>query len=258
MTNTTHVLSTIESRFEPQRHDELTRFWDLETLGIREADEKPFFQVFTESIVRNEENRYEVNLPFKNNHPIVHDNYNLSEQRLMKLHEKLRDDPELLEKYEKIFRDQMKEEIIEPAPKSTKVGETSYLPHRDVIREDKDTTKLRIVFDASAKGNGPSLNDCLKKGPQLTPLLFDILLRFRSQLVALTADIEKAFLQISIAKEDRDYLRFLWFDNVFSDQPTVVRNRFAHIVFGVTSSPFCLSESTRKPTILIKTLSTQF
>lgn len=57
-------------------------------MGIREADEKPFFQVFTESIERNEEDRYEVKLPFKNNHPILHHNYNLSEQRLMKLHEK--------------------------------------------------------------------------------------------------------------------------------------------------------------------------
>lgn len=243
---TTHVFSAIESNIEPHLNDELKEFWDLETLGIREADEKPFFQVFTESIERNKESRYEVNLPFKNNHPIVHDNYELSEQRLMKLHKKLRNDQEFLKKYDEIFQDQLNEGIIEPAPASTKVGETSYLPHHAVIREDKDTTKLRIVFDASAKGNGPSLNDCLKKGPQLTPLLFDILLRFRSQLVALTADIEKAFLQISIAEEDRDYLRFLWFDNVFSDQPTIIRNRFARVVFGVTSSPFCLNATIRK------------
>ena len=90
------------------------------------------------------------------------------------------------------------------------------------------------------------MNDCLQKGPQLTPLIFDILLRFRSQIVALSADIEKAFHQISISKQDRDYLRFLWFDNIFSDQPKIIRNRFARVAFGVTSSPFCLNATIRK------------
>ena len=44
----------------------------------------------------------------------------------------------------------------------------------------------------------------------------------------------------------RDYLRFLWLDNIFSDQPTITRNRFARVIFGVTSSPFCLNSTIRK------------
>ena len=87
----------------------------------------------------------------------------------------------------------------------------SYLPHHPVVREDKDTSKVRIVFDASAKG----LNECLYEGPRLTPLIFDILLKFRTFLITLMADIEKAFLQISINTNDRDYFRFLWFEDVF-------------------------------------------
>ena len=133
-------------------------------------------------------------------------------------------------------------EVISPG----KLGETHYIPHHPVIRDDKTTTKIRIVFDASARDNGPSLNDCLYKGPHLTPLLYDILLRFRSHVVALTSDIEKAFLQINVNENDRDYLRFLWFDNIFSDQPKIVRNRFARVVFGVTSSPFSLNGTIRK------------
>ena len=100
-----------------------------------------------------------------------------------------------------------------------KLGETHYIPHHPVIRDDKTTTKIRIVFDASARDNGPSLNDCLYKGPHLTPLLCDILSRFHSHVVPLTSDIEKAFLRIIVNENDRDYLRFLWFDNIFSDQP---------------------------------------
>ena len=56
----------------------------------------------------------------------------------------------------------------------------------------------------------------------------------------------KAFLQINVNENDRDYLRFLWFDKIFSDQAKIVRNRFVRVVFGVTSSPFCLNGTIRK------------
>ena len=105
-----------------------------------------------------------------------------------------------------------------------KKGETHYLALHPAIWEDKDTNKLRVVFDASPKTFGPSLNECLYKGPELTPLVFDILLQFRAQVIALTADIEKAFHQISVDNDDRDYLRFLWLENILSDQTTITRN----------------------------------
>ena len=94
------------------------------------------------------------------------------------------------------------------------------------------------MFDASSKADGPSLNDCLCKGPQMRSLIYDILLRFCTFVYTLTADIEKAFLQISRDNDHHNFLRFLWFDDVFSNEPTIVRNRFARVVFGVTSSPF--------------------
>ena len=59
-----------------------------------------------------------------------------------------------------------------------------YLPHHTIIWEDKQTTKTRIVFDASAKdSNGVSLNSCLEPGPALQPDLVGILLRFRKNYV---------------------------------------------------------------------------
>ena len=79
-------------------------------------------------------------------------------------------------------------------------------------RSDHDTSKLRIVFDGSAKmRNEPSLNDKLKRGPCLLPYLFDILLRFWTGKIGLVGDIKEAFLQIEIAEEHRDFVRFLWF-----------------------------------------------
>ena len=75
-----------------------------------------------------------------------------------------------------------------------KLGEIHYIQHHPVIWDDKTTTKIRVAFEASAKNNGRSLNCFLYKGPHLTPLLYDILLTFRSHVAALTSDIEKVFL----------------------------------------------------------------
>ena len=120
------------------------------------------------------------------------------------------------------------------------------LPHRDAVRMDKDTTKLRVVYDASAKGKGPSLNSCLHSGrPPLSPLTLALLVRFRMNKVAVRADIDKAFLNISIDPEHRDYLRFLWVDIPFSNSPTIKPMRFARVVFGVTSSLFILNATIR-------------
>ena len=66
-----------------------------------------------------------------------------------------------------------------------------------------------MVYDASAHSDGPSLNDCLHVGPKLNQKILDILLRFRVNRIAIVADIEKAFLMVSMAEKDRDVLRFL-------------------------------------------------
>ena len=109
-----------------------------------------------------------------------------------------------------------------------------------MIKNERDTAKTRIVFDAASKiGNNPSLNDCLHSGPCLLPLIFDILLRFRIGDVALVADIKQAFLNIEIDEEERDFFRFLWVENI-SEKDKIVVYRFLRVVFGVTSSPFLL------------------
>ena len=113
--------------------------------------------------------------------------------------------------------------------------------HHAVIRKEAVSSKLRIVYNGSLKvGKNPSLNDCLHSGPSLIPKIFDILLHFRWFQVPLTADISKAFLQISIKPEDREYLRFLWVNDIQVDNPQILILRFLRLVFGITSSPFGL------------------
>ena len=75
-----------------------------------------------------------------------------------------------------------------------------------MVCSDKATTKLRVVYDASLKTSGPSLNECLYKGPKFQQLILDLLIRFRSYKVTLIADVEKAFLMIAVDEKDRDVL----------------------------------------------------
>ena len=145
-----------------------------------------------------------------------------------------------------MFSRQRLTELSRTLDTSQEIWESNYLARHEVVRADKDTVKLRIVFDASSKMCGISLNDCLLKGLNIIPLLFDIISRFRLFPVALTVDIEKAFLKICIKKNDRNYQRFLWVDEVLKENPKITRDRFARVVFDETSSPCLLNATIRK------------
>ena len=85
-----------------------------------------------------------------------------------------------------------------------------YLPHFPVIQMDRTTTKTRVVFDASAKCCGVSLNDLIYHGSKLQKGLFDVLLHFRRYPIALVCDIAEMYLQILFSPTDRSCRRFLW------------------------------------------------
>ena len=119
-------------------------------------------------------------------------------------------------------------------------GKEFYIPHKAVIRENAATTKMRIVYDASAraKDTAPSLNECLETGPPLQNQIWRVLVRGRFHAVAIAGDIRKAFLQVRIREEDRDALRFHWIDR---ENPEKVRTlRFTRALFGLGPSPFLL------------------
>ena len=150
-----------------------------------------------------------------------------------------------MKEYDSIIHDQLQGGIIEQVDcaKRPDVGRVHYLPHHGVVRRDALTTKLRVVFDASSRpsSDSPSLNECLYSGPALTPTIFNVLLRFREKRIALVGDIEKAFLNVGVAEEDRDVLRFLWVDSLEEENPGLMLYRFCRVVFGVNASPFLLN-----------------
>ncbi len=137
--------------------------------------------------------------------------------------------------YSEIFKDYKRKGYIQSVPKS-EFEEQWFLPHFPVVKEDRVTTKVRVVFDAAVKHEGKSLNDAIWPGPKLQRDLVDVLTRFRRAPVALSADISEMFLQVELQDKDRPYHRFLWRD---CDSRKPDTYEFQRLLFGNTASPFC-------------------
>ena len=228
----------------PSMDSEVRKLWDLETLGIRQEDE--VLEGLKDSITFTGE-RYKVSLPWKEGHDVLPKNYDNSYRRLCSQLRKLQKEPDILREYDNIIAEQLSQGVVEQVSELEPCGKEHYLPHHAVVRRDAKTTKVRVVYDASSKEGkkGVSLNDCLHVGPALSPMLYDILIRFRAQRVAVVGDIEKAFLNIEVSEGDRDSLRFLWVKDVSKQEVQPVLYRFCRVVFGVNCSPFLLNATLR-------------
>lgn len=204
---TVHTLRVDDGVSNKMLDATMRSFWELESLGIQpELTNDDVSDRFTSS-VQLKGGRYEVSLPWRECHDPLPTNYDLSRSRLTGLIRRLRRSPEILKEYDSIIRGQLGQGIVEVVnDDATAPGMVHYLPHHAVVRQDKDTTKVRVVYDASAKSGGPSLNDCLHVGPKFNQRINELLFRFRAYPVALVADIEKAFLMISVNPGDRDIL----------------------------------------------------
>ena len=241
----THILR-VDTRSDQLETDEgLRQFWELESMGINPIEESVHAR-FTREI-KFRDGRYEVSLPWRESHPKLPENYELCVNRLHSLYRRLQRDPELLEAYDGVIREQLQNGIIEEVLESQEPHDKAhYLPHHPVIRRDKSSTKVRVVYDAScSQGISPSLNQCLHIGPSFGQCILDVLIRFRMHKVALVGDVEKAFLMVSITERDRDALHFLWFNDVSVVTPTLIKYRFTRVVFGMASSPFLLNATLR-------------
>ena len=185
-------------------------FCRLDVLGLQDhlvGDQDLVFEEFKEQLTRNPQGWYETGLLWKGNHPPLPNNKHGSLKQLENLVRKLEKQPGMLQKYDGVIQDQLSQGIVERVY-SEPEGKEFYIPHKAVIRETADSTKIRIVYHASARANekAPSLNDCLKTGPPLQNKLWSVLMRNRFQHVALAGDLKQAFLQVRIREEDRDVM----------------------------------------------------
>ncbi|KRZ83083.1 hypothetical protein T08_9840 [Trichinella sp. T8] len=163
---------------EPKVEDLLRRFWEIEEMGIpfrSESDEVDPEKRFREGL-SYDGTRYSVRLLWKNSGCWLPDNFAVAKRRLESLERRMAREPSRRDVHSSILHSYLvngwAEEITSEGPE----GRTWYLPHHVVSQQGPGATKHRIVFDASAKFKGTSLNEQLDSGLKLQADLLGILL----------------------------------------------------------------------------------
>ncbi|XP_064637074.1 uncharacterized protein LOC135493581 [Lineus longissimus] len=211
--------TSFSEMISPDIDNTLRRFWEVESVvhskQVMSPEESQVFTKTKESL-KVVEDRYQIDVPWKGDQaPSMPGSREMAEKRLVSTERKLLKDKEIAQSYQNVITQYLEKGYVKKIPDGedrTAEENTWYLPHFAVVRPDKATTKTRIVFDASAKSNGTSLNDKIHQGPKLQLELFDVLLRFRQKPIALVCDISQMYLQISVNPSQRSYFRFIWRD----------------------------------------------
>jgi ribonuclease HI len=237
----THFASAyyVNTNADSQLNSMVERFWQVEEIPtptqiLNQSDAK-VLQKANNAMVHND-GKYQVGIPWKEDAPTLPDDYDMAFRRLLSTEKKLSKDKSTAQAYDTIISKYVDKGYIRKVDSDEPADRVWYLPHFPVLRPEKSTTKVRIVFDASAKYQNVSLNDAIHAGPKLQRELFDVLIRFRRNPVAIVCDITEMFLQIELAPEDRPYHRFLW-RSMDRDKPPDIYE-FKRVVFGVSASPF--------------------
>ena len=218
----------------------LRKFWEVEEVTTSNnnelsQDDRMLLQEARRTLCYAD-GRYQVQIPWKDGHPDLPNNYDMAVRRLECTEKRLHKDQTVKSAYCKTIEQYLGKGYIHKLEQSNKDDKCWYLPHFPVIRTDKVTTKTRIVFDASATYKGESLNQTIDQGPKLQQQLTNVLLRFRKNPVALVCDVAEMYLRVEIAEKDRSYFRFLWRDMDKNKVPAIYE--FSRVVFGVNCSPF--------------------
>jgi hypothetical protein len=159
--------------------------------------------------------RWEMAYPWKTDPKTLPDNREQAVKKLEATEKRLKGNLE----HTKAYQEQM--EQMEDLGFSRKLtereindykGPVHYIAHHEVVRPDKKSTPVRIVFNSSARYKGHCLNDCWINGPDLLNNMLGVILRFREQPIAVSGDISKMYHRIGIAEEDQHVHRFLWRD----------------------------------------------
>ncbi|XP_058827598.1 uncharacterized protein LOC131687522 [Topomyia yanbarensis] len=160
-----------------------------------------------------------------------------AQRRFESLERRLYHDDQLQKEYSKFLHEYIALGHMRLVPPHDKfVSNQCFLPYHPVVKEASTTTKLRVVFDRSAKtSSGHSLNDALLVGPVVQDDLLSIILRFRTYPVALVADIEKMYRQVKLNTDDTPFQRILW---RFCRQEPIQTYELLTVTYGLASSSF--------------------
>ena len=188
---------------------DINKFWELEEGPQTQrlsAAEDACEQHFQDNTTRNTDGRYIVALPFNEKMSQLGESKSRALKRLLSLERRLQRDANLSQQYRAVIKEYRDLGHMSEVIESQASSDGYFLPHHGVIKTTSQTTKLRVVFDASAEtSTGVSLNDTLHIGPKIQDDLIYILLGFRIHQYVITGDIEKMYRQFLVRPEDRKY-----------------------------------------------------
>lgn len=220
----------------------IKQFWELEdrpSQKILSHDDQRCEDLFTSTTTIAPDGRYLVRLPFTIDPAtpdFLGDSWPMAVKRLNAVERKLSRDPKLAEQVQAYFDAYINEGHLRPATVD-EIADTAncyFMPHHAVLKESSTTTKVRVVFDASAKtSNGYSLNNRLMIGPPILNDLFQVIARWRTFPIAFTTDITKMYLQFWVHKDDAKFQRILLRVN-----GQITQYISQTVTFGTASAPF--------------------
>ncbi|XP_063829328.1 uncharacterized protein LOC135078710 [Ostrinia nubilalis] len=228
-------------------HDDVHNFFSIESMGVSAAKPRQNAEDLRawnrlEETATLIDGRWHVGLPWKDKDCVLTDSLPLAMARLKHVELKMRRSREYAERYHERLQHLLQNDYAKELETDKTLNKTWYLPHFGVDNPNKK--KLRLVYDAAAKTGGLSLNDYLLKGPDLLMSLFGIMLRFRENKIAVTADIKDMFLRVKIRPEDQDALRFIYRgDPTKAFSPEMLKEPLktfvmTSLIFGANCSPF--------------------
>ncbi|XP_059051290.1 uncharacterized protein LOC131846089 [Achroia grisella] len=220
--------------------DMLKVLWEIDPDSKNKLtqEEETCERMYKETYSRSNEGRYIVVLPFKDETPksCNGNTRDVATRRLFHLEKRFEREPYLKTEYMKVMQEYIDLKHMEQVPVEEIENRSTYLPHHAVIKNTSETTKTRVVFDASCRGtNNISLNDELLVGPQLQEDIRYLIMRWRLKKVCYVADIEKMYRQILVSKKNVDYQRLLWRK---STADPIQDYRLLRVTFGTASAPY--------------------
>ncbi|XP_013396919.2 uncharacterized protein LOC106163784 [Lingula anatina] len=207
------------------------------------TEDREFLDIMNESM-RKDKDQWMAPLPFKHPRQRMPNNRSQVLGRARSFDAALKKDERKLQHMVDFMENIFDSQAAEVAPELPPGKEVWYLP-LFAIYHPRKPDKVRGVFDSSIKYEGYSLNENLLTGPNQTNSLLGVLLRFRRDRIAVTADIQQMFYSFLVNEEHRDFLRFFWYrDN--DPKKEIIEYRMRVHVFGNTPSPAVATYGLRK------------
>lgn len=218
----------------------LQQFWEIESVPFSRVltnEEETCESHFTSTHKRDDTGRFVVKLPYREPKPILGHSRDIAARRFKQIERRLSQNPTTANEYKKFMDEYISLGHMELVPKEEINNPNScYIPHHFVLKESSSTTKLRVVFDASAKtSSGVSLNDTLLVGLTVQDSLINLLTRFWIHPIAFTADLAKMYRQIKVIPDDTNMQQILWRT---SPEKPLQDYRLLTVTYGTASAPF--------------------